>query len=168
MVNDTFIQEDNLHALLEKTEKPEITQVDDILRKALELKGLDIEDVAVLLNINDPESLQKLYNTALKIKQDIYGNRLVLFAPLYISNYCSNNCLYCGFRTANKDMHRRALSTDEIKEETLAILEQGHKRILMLMGEHHKKSSMDYFLEAIDAAYSVKDSKGSSIRRINV
>ncbi|MFN3307187.1 MAG: [FeFe] hydrogenase H-cluster radical SAM maturase HydG, partial [Candidatus Kapaibacteriota bacterium] len=92
----------------------------------------------------------------------------VLFAPLYISNYCSNNCLYCGFRIDNKELERKVLSIGEIKEETKIILEQGHKRVLLLMGEDHQRCTLDYFIDAIYAIYSVKDSKGSTIRRINV
>ena len=93
---------------------------------------------------------------------------MVIFAPLYISNICSNNCLYCGFRRDNKDLKRHALSIDEIKEAVRIILSQGHKRILMLMGDAPNGCSFEYFLESIEAAYSVKDDLGSSIRRINV
>ncbi|MCX7735790.1 MAG: [FeFe] hydrogenase H-cluster radical SAM maturase HydG [Candidatus Kapabacteria bacterium] len=163
-----FIDENYLHQLIDKKEKVDSKRVDDVLSKARELKGLELEEVAVLLNIDDSENLNKLFSTALFIKEEIYGNRLVLFAPLYISNYCSNNCLYCGFRADNKAIERRTLSLEEIKEETKAILEQGHKRILMLMGENHKQTGLDYLISAIDSVYSVKDSKGSSIRRINI
>jgi 2-iminoacetate synthase len=163
-----FIDDSKLQRILKNTESSPSERIDEILKKALELKGLEIEEVAVLLNIQKQEEKEKLYATALKVKQEIYGNRLVLFAPLYISNFCSNNCLYCGFRSDNKSIRRSALSIEDIKDETISILEQGHKRILMLMGEHHKGCSLEYFMEAIQAAYSVKDSKGSSIRRINV
>jgi 2-iminoacetate synthase len=168
MTNNTFIDEEKINTLLKISEIPDDYQVKDILDKALQLKGLEMEDAAVLLNINKPGQLDNLYNTALKIKNEIYGNRLVLFAPLYISNYCSNNCLYCGFRMDNKDIERKTLSMDEIKDETRLILEQGHKRVLLLSGEHHKNCTFDYFLESIDAIYNVKDDKGSSVRRINV
>lgn len=163
-----FIDENVIHNVLIETKEVSKEEITKILDKALLLKGLELKAVAALLNISDKESLDKLFNTALKIKELIYGNRLVLFAPMYVSNYCSNNCLYCGFRTDNKDMKRKCLSIDEIKEETRIILEQGHKRILMLMGEHLNECDFDYFLTAIDAAYSVKDNKGSSIRRINI
>jgi 2-iminoacetate synthase len=140
----------------------------EILQKALELKGLEIDEVASLLNISDPELLQELFDTAKKVKDDIYGKRLVLFTPLYISNICSNDCLYCGFRVNNKTIERKELSMDEIKAETLTILEQGHKRILILLGETREKDFLDYLIEAIHAVYSVRDSKGSYIRRINI
>ncbi|HOK02661.1 MAG TPA: [FeFe] hydrogenase H-cluster radical SAM maturase HydG [Spirochaetota bacterium] len=163
----SFIDEERLQSLLDKKVTGS-TEVKEILAKAETLVGLSVEEAAVLLNIDNEEDKNLLFETALKVKQKIYGNRMVLFAPLYVSNYCSNNCLYCGFRMDNKEMERRCLTIDEVKEEVRLILEQGHKRILMLMGEHPARSSFDYFLETIDAAYSVRDSKGSSIRRINV
>lgn len=163
-----FINEQKLFTVLADTKKASDGRINEIFSKALELKGLDIEEVATLLNIDDYENKQKLFDTALRIKEEIYGNRLVLFAPLYVSNFCSNNCMYCGFRVDNKTLKRRVLTLDEVEEETQAILEQGHKRILMLMGEHHHSCSFDYFLKTIQRAYEVKDSKGSSIRRINI
>ncbi|OGU38233.1 MAG: [FeFe] hydrogenase H-cluster radical SAM maturase HydG [Ignavibacteria bacterium GWB2_35_12] len=166
--NINFIDESFIEGLITETQNPPAPKIDEILNKALQLQGLDLLDAAYLLNIKSGDLLNKLLHTAYQVKQEIYGNRLVLFAPLYISNFCSNNCLYCGFRVDNKDIVRRVLSLDEIKDETLSLLEQGHKRILMLMGEHHKNCPFDYFLEAINAAYSVKDKKCSSIRRINV
>lgn len=168
MSDKSFLHNEYIEKLLENISEPKPSEIEELLTKALELNGLNINEVAVLLNITDKDSLNKLYDTALKIKEEIYGNRLVLFAPLYVSNYCANNCLYCGFRIDNKNIHRRLLTLDEIKEETLALLEQGHKRTLMLMGENHEACSLDYFIKAIEAVYSVKDSKGSSIRRINV
>lgn len=168
MNQNRFIDEKRIFDILKNTTKPSTADVEKILTKALELKGIDEEEIAILLNISDESQKKMLFETALKIKQEIYGNRLVLFAPLYIANLCSNNCLYCGFRRDNKDMHRLKLSLDEVKEEVKLILEQGHKRILMLMGEETNPKAFDYFLESIDAAYSVKDSKGNSLRRINV
>lgn len=168
MNNINIIDENKIHSILEKKQNPDIKEVRDVFNKAKELHGLTLEEIATLLTIENQDLLEELYDTALYVKREIYGNRLVLFAPLYVSNYCSNNCLYCGFRADNKEIVRRSLSLDEIKEETLAILEQGHKRILMLMGENHQNCTFDYFLEAIDAVYSVKDSKNSSIRRINI
>ena len=165
---DNFIDEKELNGLIENSADKSRIEIQSILRKALELQGLDLYEIACLLNVKDKELLQELNNTALKVKQEIYGNRLVLFAPLYVSNYCSNNCLYCGFRADNKEIPRITLSIDQIKEETLSLLRQGHKRVLMLMGEHHKNCTLDFFLEAIEAVYSVRDEKNSYIRRINV
>jgi len=163
-----FIKEEEINNLINNYQPHSSKQIQEILAKAKELKGLSDEDIAYLLNIQDKELLDELFHTALWIKEEIYGNRLVLFAPLYISNFCSNNCLYCGFRIDNKEIKRTKLSYDEIKDETKAILSIGHKRILMLMGEHYKEASLDYLIEAINSVYSVKDSKGNCIRRINV
>lgn len=168
MGEKSFINESYIFELLEQTQNPDSKQIDEILQKAIELKGINLTETATLLNVENSDDLEKIFFTAGKIKDEIYGNRLVLFAPLYISNYCSNNCLYCGFRVENKLIERKFLSIDEIKEETKLILEQGHKRILLLMGENHQRCSLDYFIDAIYTIYSVSDSKGSTIRRINV
>lgn len=168
MEEKSFIDENYIFKLLKQNQNPDAKQVDEILQKAMELQGIDLNETAVLLNVVKPEDLEKIFFTAGKIKDEIYGNRLVLFAPLYISNFCSNNCLYCGFRVENKAIERKLLSIDETKEETKLILEQGHKRVLLLMGENHQKCSLDYFIDAIYTIYSVSDSKGSTIRRINV
>ncbi len=163
-----IIDESRLNELIHKYEEPDKNQVDEVLKKALELKGLTLEDAAILLNIQDDRQLEKLLHTAFQVKNEIYGNRLVLFAPLYTSNYCSNNCLYCGFRSKNKNIERVKLDYKEIEEETISILEQGHKRILLLMGENMNKNPMEYLKKSIETIYKAKDSKGSSIRRINV
>lgn len=163
-----FIDDAKLLDLIEKSSRPDSRQIDEILAKALELKGISLEDVANLLNVENEDDLQKIFNTALKIKQEIYGNRLVLFAPLYVSNYCSNWCKYCAFRAPNKDLHRSVLTPDEVVDETKAILDMGHKRILMLMGENSNKCSLEYFISLINKAYSVRNDKGSNIRRINI
>jgi len=168
MNNLCFIDDGKIKHLIDSKKVSSSDDIRRILKKALELKGLDVEDVASLINIEDEEILNEVFQTAKKIKNLIYGNRLVVFAPLYLSNYCSNNCTYCGFRTDNKEMKRKSLTLDELDEEVKLILEQGHKRILMLMGEHSKECSLDYFLDMIDRVYSIKDSKGNSIRRINV
>ena len=102
------------------------------------------------------------------IKNMIYGNRLVLFAPLYISNYCSNNCLYCGFRQDNHELNRVALDMEQIAREVRMLEREGHKRLLMLCGEHPTRSSLDYFIEAIHTAYATRTAEGGEIRRINV
>ena len=163
-----IIDEKKIFDLLEKNSKADKARTDEILAKALELKGLSSGEVSYLLGLDDDESLEKLFDTALKIKEEIYGNRLVLFAPLYVSNYCSNNCVYCGFRVDNKNIERRKLEASEIEEETKAILRQGHKRVLLLMGENHHLTPFEYLEQAIDAIYSARDDKGSRIRRINV
>lgn len=167
-LSNQIINEKLIIELINQTSNPSRSQIEEIISKAKEMKGLDLQDIALLLNISNKEDLELLYETAHYIKDTIYGKRLVLFAPLYVSNYCANNCLYCGFRIDNTEISRVKLSIEEIKQETIALLEQGHKRTLMLMGEDHNNSDLDYFYKAIDAVYSVKDSKGSQIRRINV
>ncbi len=163
-----IINEKEINKSLEENKNPSDEKVRDILKKALKLKGLGLNDVASLLNIDSKNEylMKELFNTAFKIKNDIYGNRLVLFAPLYVSNYCSNDCLYCGFRINNKDMKRKILTDEEIKQEVEILEKQGHKRILMLMGEEFNKYSFDDFLRALKTAYSVKTT--GEIRRINV
>lgn len=163
-----IIDETKIFELLQKSKEPNDSEIIEILHKARELKGLSLNDIATLLNIHKPNQLEQLFHTAHYVKDTIYGKRLVLFAPLYLSNYCANNCLYCGFRAENRDVHRKSLTPEEIEEETLAILEQGHKRVLLLMGEDHRECNLDSFYKQIDKVYSVKDSKGSQIRRINV
>jgi 2-iminoacetate synthase len=164
-----FTIDDNKIDNLLNTHAVESNQkTNEVLAKARELNGLTPEDVAYLLNITDPSAIEQLYETAYYVKNEIYGNRMVLFAPLYISNYCKNDCLYCGFRVKNRSIERKTLTIEQIRQETQAILEQGHKRILLLMGEDPKLTGDDYLFEAIENIYSVKDSKGSSIRRINL
>jgi len=163
-----FIDDNAIQQTLERAKNPEKLHVRDVIAKARELKGLSSDDAAVLLQVEDEGLLEEILAAASEVKREIYGNRLVLFAPLYISNYCSNNCLYCGFRRDNKDLIRRSLTMDEIADEVRAIEREGHKRILMLCGEHPKKSSLDYFIEAIETAYATTTEKGGEIRRINV
>ncbi len=163
-----IIDEKSIFERLDRSKNPGKEEVRTILKKSLELNGLDSDDVAVLLNINNEDILEELFETAREVKDEIYGKRLVLFTPLYISNFCSNDCLYCGFRINNTSIERKELTIEEIKQETLTILEQGHKRVLILLGETREKDFLDYLIDAIDAVYSVKDTKGSYIRRINL
>lgn len=163
-----FIDDNHIENILAKAKNPNDQQVRDIIKKAYELKGLSPDDVSVLLQTENDELIFEILQAAHKIKEDIYGNRLVLFAPLYIANHCSNNCLYCGFRRDNKELDRVALTMEQIKKEVQVLEREGHKRLLMLCGEHPSRSSLDYFMEAIETAYSVKTEHGGEIRRINV
>lgn len=139
----------------------------EILAKGKELKGIDYHEVLTLLNVKDKDLINEILDTSSYVKNEIYGNRLVIFAPLYISNLCNNECLYCAFRTTNKDLVRKALSQDEIREETSALINQGHKRILLVAGEYYGKEGFKYVLDSIETVYKVKEPKGN-IRRINV
>lgn len=142
-------------------------KVEEILTKALELKGLESEDIAVLLNLEDENLIKKLFKTAKQVKEIIYGKRIVMFAPLYLSNYCCNNCLYCGFRRDNKEIHRKKLSVDEAVHEAEKIIEMGHKRILLVAGEDTQQCNLDYVQEIIDKIYEKKIMNGE-IRRLNI
>jgi len=166
-MND-FIDDAKIDKILSDTANPDSVQVRDIIAKARELQGLTPYEAAVLLQTEDKELIELMRETAKGIKRSIYGNRLVLFAPLYIANYCSNNCLYCGFRRENKELNRVALTMDQIADEVRVLEQEGHKRLLMLCGEHPTSSSLDYFIEAIETAYATKTTSGGEIRRINV
>lgn len=161
------IDEPQIDRLLQTTQPPAPARVREILAKALELKGLDSGDVATLIAVKEPGLLSELFTTARSVKQSIYGPRIVLFAPLYISNLCSNECLYCGFRAGNKEVTRRALSQDEIASEVKILVEQGHKRILLVAGESYPEDGFNYVLKAIDTVYKTVSGRGE-IRRVNV
>ncbi|MGQ8336758.1 [FeFe] hydrogenase H-cluster radical SAM maturase HydG [Sunxiuqinia sp. A32] len=167
IINNTFINEGQISDILQKYSKPDQAQVKDVITKAQELKGLNLEDVAVLTGINDPLQLHELFETANFIKDTIYGNRLVIFAPLYISNLCANECTYCAFRAKNKGITRKVLNQEEIANETIALINQGHKRLLMVAGEAYPKQGFQYVLESIRTLYESKTDKGN-IRRVNV
>lgn len=163
----SFINADNIYQRIEDASyKLSHKKIIEIINKALNLKGLDIDDVAILLNTEDDKDINLILNAASYVKDAIYGKRLVLFAPLYIANYCSNNCLYCAFRKENTNLARASLSFEEIEQETRVLLSQGHKRILLLTGEN-QRTPLDYVLESIKRIYAVKE-KNDSIRRINV
>lgn len=161
----TFIDPEKLTSLA-NTPEPTDGEVNDILNDALKMKGLGINDVASLLNVREPSAIRKLLEAAGKVKEEIYGKRLVLFAPLYTGNQCSNNCLYCGFRKSNKDLNRVVLTMDQIGNEVGVLLKEGHKRILLICGES-EENPPEYYAEAIRTAYSVRYN-GHYVRRINV
>lgn len=163
-----FIDDQRIEAILKKTADPSPKRIKELIEKSKELKGLTPEETAVLLQTEDRELIEEIWKTAREIKQAIYGNRLVLFAPLYIANHCANNCLYCGFRKDNKALKRVALTSEQIANEVRVLEKEGHKRLLMLCGEHPNRSNLDYFIEAIETAYGVTTGHGGEIRRINV
>jgi 2-iminoacetate synthase len=139
----------------------------DIFAKARELHGISQTEALALLQLSEPELLQELFETARFVKNEIYGNRLVLFAPLYISNLCGNECLYCAFRRSNKAIVRKALSQEEIARETEVLLEQGHKRVLVVAGEAYPQEGLAYIFRSIETVYSVSTPR-ASMRRVNV
>ena len=162
-----FINEQQIHEILDRHQSANSAQIREVLSKALLMKGLNLDDVAVLTGISDPEMLNELFNTANQVKETIYGKRLVLFAPLYISNLCANECLYCAFRATNKEIVRSALSQEQIAREVKVLINQGHKRILMVAGESYPNQGFQYVLDSIKTIYSVKTQHGE-IRRVNV
>ena len=166
MISETFIDESRLDEALEKAIKPSKQAVMELLAKARKLEGLTPEEAAMLLNAEGEEIPNGIFETATYIKNTIYGDRLVFFAPLYLSNYCVNDCRYCGFHASNK-APRRKLTMEEIREQACHLIEMGHKRLLLEAGEDPKNNPMDYVLEAIDTIYSVETDKGE-IRRLNV
>lgn len=162
-----IINTEKIHNILAKNSKENPAQIKEILAKAQEITGLSLEETAVLMKIKTPELIHELFDTAKQIKEKIYGDRLVLFAPLYISNLCTNECLYCAFRAANKILRRRSLTQTEIASETKQLIEQGQKRLLLVAGEAYTQQGFQYILDAIGTIYNVKTTHGE-IRRINV
>ena len=163
-----IINEAAIEATLKAAAVTDASKIREILAKAMEMKGLDAEDVATLTTISDPELLSELFDTARQVKETIYGRRLVVFAPLYISNLCKNECLYCAFRAKNTAIKRRALNQAEIAEEVRTLEKQGHKRVLLVAGESYpEQEGFQYILDAIKTVYDTKLDKGE-IRRVNV
>lgn len=161
-----FINEDRINGWLAEGRQAGRGRAREIIERARRAGGLTPGECAVLLHLGDGDLLEEMYRAAREIKEKIYGKRLVLFAPLYVSNYCVNNCVYCGYRGDNS-FTRRRLSMDELREEAAALESMGHKRLALEAGEDHLNCPIEYILEAIQTIYSVKESNGS-IRRINV
>ena len=160
-----FINDEYLEGLLKNT-KPDEFRVREILDKSLSKEPLNVEETAVLLNAEDRELQEEILETARKLKREVYGNRIVLFAPLYIGNYCINNCQYCGFRISNRNAVRRTLTDDEVKEQVIALESRGHKRLILVWGEHPMYSP-EQIAKTVRIVYSTKSGKGE-IRRVNI
>ena len=141
--------------------------IDDILKKAEEMKGISHREAAVLLECDLPDEIERMYTLAKKIKDRFYGNRIVMFAPLYLSNYCVNGCTYCPYHYKNKHIARKKLTQDEIRREVIALQDMGHKRLALEAGEDPVNNPIEYILECIDTIYSIKHKNGA-IRRVNV
>jgi 2-iminoacetate synthase len=164
---DNFINAADIERRLKNAARSDSGRVREVIAKARELKGLDYDDVTALLLCSDPAVTEEIFHAARDVKDAIYGRRLVLFAPLYISNLCGNNCLYCAFRVRNDEVRRRALSQDEIADEVRELLSWGHKRILLVAGEAYPDEGLEYIFKSIKTIYSVKDGK-AEVRRVNV
>jgi len=163
----SIINEKNIENILQESKKHSKEAFLHILEKAAQKKGLTVQEAAVLTSIDSPVLLGKLFKTAARIKKEIYGERLVFFAPLYTSDFCVNDCQYCSFHASNKDAIRNKLTMQEIEEQVKFLINMGHKRILLECGEHPTKNNIGYVVSVINKIYSVKTQKGN-IRRINV
>lgn len=167
--NLDFLDENIINQIIsdaeKKSENSEIVR--EILKKAEKAEGITDEEAAILLSIKDENLLEEMYTVSKKIKEKIYGKRIVMFAPLYISNYCVNNCRYCGYKHCNDELFRKKLNSEELIAEVKALEKLGHKRIALEAGEDPINCSIDYVLDCIKDIYSIKFKNGS-IRRINV
>ena len=147
--------------------KDNMDLINNILEKAKKHKGLTHREASVLLACEDKETINNIFRLAEQIKQDFYGNRIVMFAPLYLSNYCVNGCVYCPYHLKNKHIARKKLTQEEIEREVIALQDMGHKRLALESGEDPLNSPIEYILESIKTIYSIKHKNGA-IRRVNV
>ena len=166
---EEFIDHNEILETLDYAEKNKdnVQLIDEILAKAKERKGLSHREASVLLSCNIEEKNQEIYKLAEQIKKDFYGNRIVMFAPLYLSNYCVNGCVYCPYHAQNKHIPRKKMTQEEIKREVIALQDMGHKRLALETGEDPVNNPIEYILESINTIYSIKHKNGA-IRRVNV
>lgn len=164
-----FIKDDEINSLIAKGKElvSDKELVREIIEKSKSAEGLTPEETAVLLNLEDKELIEEMFKAARQVKEKLYGKRLVVFAPLYVSNYCVNNCTYCGYKHCNDELKRKKLNKDQLIEEVKVLESLGHKRIALEAGEDPVNAPLDYILDCIKSIYSIKFDNGS-IRRINV
>ncbi|NJK85530.1 MAG: [FeFe] hydrogenase H-cluster radical SAM maturase HydG [Bacteroidales bacterium] len=160
-----FIDDAEIKSFL-RDSKPERKQVSEIIAKSLAKNRLNLEEVSVLLSADSPESIAEIKEGAQKLKELVYGNRIVLFAPLYVGNKCINNCQYCGFRASNKSAHRQTLSQQQLINEVEALEDNGQKRLILVFGEHPDYSA-EFIAETVKTVYGVRKGRGE-IRRVNI
>ena len=160
-----FISEEEILEVLSRA-RPEKARVRDIIARSLQKSRLTMEETAVLVNTTDPELVEEIKDGARQLKEQVYGRRIVLFAPLYVGNLCINNCGYCGFRADNRDQKRVTLSRDELVHEVEILEQMGQKRLILVFGEHPRYNA-DFIAETVRTVYSVKKGKGE-IRRVNI
>ena len=168
-IADEFINHEEILETLEyaQNNKHNRALIDEILEKARKRKGLSHREAAVLLDCDLEDKNQEIYALAEQIKKDFYGNRIVMFAPLYLSNYCVNGCVYCPYHAKNRHIARKKLTQEEIRKEVIALQDMGHKRLALETGEDPVNSPIEYVLESIKTIYSIKHKNGA-IRRVNV
>ena len=162
----SFIPEDEIFQWLEKTKNPTPERVREIIQRSLDKNRLEPEEMATLINADSPEMAEEIFEGARTLKKNIYGNRIVLFAPLYVGNECINNCQYCGFRCTNREVARKTLSTTELEHEVEALVNRGHKRLIMVYGEHPKYDAQ-FIYDSVKTVYAQKHGNGE-IRRVNI
>lgn len=164
-----FIKDDEINSLIAKGKElvSDKELVKEIIEKSKSAEGLTPEETAVLLNLEDKELIEEMFKAARQVKEKLYGKRLVVFAPLYVSNYCVNNCTYCGYKHCNDELKRKKLNKEQLIEEVKVLESLGHKRIALEAGEDPVNAPLDYILDCIKSIYSIKFDNGS-IRRINV
>lgn len=169
MKADEFISDKEIRETLSYAEKNKdnIELIDSIIEKAKLRKGLNHREASVLLACENQEKLDEVYALAEQIKKDFYGNRIVIFAPLYLSNYCVNGCVYCPYHAKNKHIPRKKLTQDEVRDEVIALQDMGHKRLAIEAGEDPVNNPIEYILDCIKTIYSIKHKNGA-IRRVNV
>lgn len=160
-----FIDADEIWDYINKT-NPTKERVREIIAKSLDKNRLSLEETAALVNTTDPELIEEIKNGARALKELVYGQRIVLFAPLYIGNMCTNNCAYCGFKASNKSVKRVTLTDDDLKAQVKALEDAGQKRLILVYGEHPKYNA-DFIAETVRTVYSVKSGNGE-IRRVNI
>ncbi|NLY89521.1 MAG: [FeFe] hydrogenase H-cluster radical SAM maturase HydG, partial [Firmicutes bacterium] len=161
-----FINEEWINSLLQEAVDPEPQKIRGILAKSRSKERLEPEETAALLQVEDPELLAEMYQLAGEVKNSVYGNRIVFFAPLYVGNKCINNCIYCGFRRTNEAVQRHTLSLDELDAEVRTLINQGQKRLILVFGEHPAYNA-DFICQCIEKVYSTKEGSGE-IRRVNI
>ncbi|MGE4289774.1 MAG: [FeFe] hydrogenase H-cluster radical SAM maturase HydG [Salinivirgaceae bacterium] len=160
-----FIDEQEIHRFLENTH-PSKERVREVIAKSLNKNRLSLEETAVLINATDPELIEEIKQGAKTLKEKVYGKRIVLFAPLYVGNYCTNNCKYCGFRTTNRKQVRTTLTDEQLVKEVEALEENGQKRLILVYGEHPKYNA-EFIANSVRTVYKVKKGNGE-IRRVNI
>ena len=166
---EEFISDEEIRETLDYAEKNKdnLELVDQIIEKAKLRKGLSHREASVLLACENEEKIKEIYDLAEQIKKDFYGNRIVMFAPLYLSNYCVNGCVYCPYHLKNKHIPRKKLTQEDVKREVIALQDMGHKRLAIEAGEDPVNNPIEYILECIDTIYGIKHKNGA-IRRVNV
>ena len=166
---DEFINREEIEATLNWAEehKSDRPLIESLIDKARTAKGLTHREAAVLLFCDLEDCNERIFSIAREVKEKIYGNRIVMFAPLYLSNYCINGCVYCPYHQKNKTIPRRKLTQDEIRREVIALQDMGHKRLALEAGEDPRNNPIEYILESIKTIYSVHHKNGA-IRRVNV